>query len=356
MNWSLVIATHNRPDSLRRCLELATSQSRPPDEVVVVDASDGWETHRRMALDNLAPCAPADIRWYYERARVRGSPSQRNQAIALATCDVLFLIDDDSFMYPSCAEEVMKIYEADVRKGVAGVAALGIDRPPEPSNESTCLAATDDGAPIAAKSPRLLAQWLHALLERELYGERVGLPYDEVYPDHPIPSELAGAAVASTRYFNGYRMTFRAPIIREVGFDETLKRYAGAEDMDASYRASRHGVLLNAFNARIFHAQAPQERLSRHTRNLLVLLNLAYLYRRKGYDPTRLLSAFRWRVLRRLAVDVVRDAGRKRFSLPYARADLKVLRHMREIGRVSDQEIVGWYSALQERIIERNAT
>jgi hypothetical protein len=43
-------------------------------------------------------------------------------------------------------------------------------------------------------------------------------------------------------------MTFRAPIIRAVGFDETLKCYAGAEDIDASYRASRHSVLLNALN------------------------------------------------------------------------------------------------------------
>jgi hypothetical protein len=139
-----------------------------------------------MALDEVASHAPAGIRWRYERARARGLPSQRNQAIALATCDVLFLIDDDSFMYQDCAHEVMKIYEADVRRCVAGVAALGIDTPPEPLNQPTGSAATDS-VPMGAKSTRSVAQWLYAVLERELPGERLGLPYDEVYPDHPIP-------------------------------------------------------------------------------------------------------------------------------------------------------------------------
>jgi glycosyltransferase involved in cell wall biosynthesis len=54
MIWSLVIVTYNRPDALRRCLELATWQSRRPDEVVIVDSSDDWEANRRMVLDDVA--------------------------------------------------------------------------------------------------------------------------------------------------------------------------------------------------------------------------------------------------------------------------------------------------------------
>jgi hypothetical protein len=151
-------------------------------------------------------------------------------------------------------------------------------------------------------------------------------------------------------------MTFRAPIIREVGFDETLIRFAAAEDLDASYRVSRYGVLLSAFDARIFHAEAPQARLNRHTRTLLFLLNIAYLYRRKGHNPAQLLSRYRWLVARRLVADIVRDAGRARFSLPCARADLEVLFRLPSIGRTADDEIVKWYATLQERIIERNAS
>jgi GT2 family glycosyltransferase len=82
-------------------------------------------------------------------------------------------------------------------------------------------------------------------------------------------------------------MTFRASIIRKVGFDETLTRYAAAEDVDASYRASRCGLLLYAVNARIFHAQDQSNRLSRHTVTMRGLLNLAYLYRRNAPHSAR---------------------------------------------------------------------
>src|SRR5260370_21285433 len=114
-------------------------------------------------------------------------------------------------------------------------------------------------------------------------------------------------------------------IISQIGFDESLKKYASAEDMDASYRASRFGALLNAYDARIFHDKSPNERLSLHTRELLGYMNLAYLYRIKGHDPKRLMMRFSGRLLRRMAVDTMRDASKQRISFPFVRADFKAL-------------------------------
>jgi GT2 family glycosyltransferase len=350
MHWSLLIATYNRPDALRSCLQFAIAQSRPPTEIVIVDASDAWEAHRLMVLEDVAPRASSSINWRYERAQSRGLTSQRNQAIAIASSDVLFLIDDDSFMYPNCAEEIMRIYEADVCQRVAGVAPLETTIRPDYVSAFTSV----KGGRIS-RATRAVLRRTRSLLERELDVTRLLLPYDPSYPDHPIPPQIIGAGVVRTRYFNGFRMTFRASVIRSVGFDETLKRYASAEDLDASYRASRHGVLLNAINALIFHAQDESARLSRHTRTLLGLLNLAYLYRCKGYDPARLLSAYRWRILRRLLVDVLRDVGRRRLSLPCARADIEALIRLTEIGHISLETIKEWYSSLQEHIVNRNA-
>jgi glycosyltransferase involved in cell wall biosynthesis len=350
MHWSLLIATYNRPNALRYCLQCAVAQSRPPSEIVIVDSSDTWQAHRLMALEDVASRASSGINWRYERAQVRGLTSQRNQAIALASGDVLFLIDDDSFMYPNCAEEIMKIYEADVSQRVAGVAPVETTLRPD----SASTLGSVKGARIGRAISRVLGR-LRSMLEQELDVTRLLLPYDPSYPDHPIPPEIIGGAVVRTRYFNGFRMTFRAPVIRGVGFDETLKRYASAEDLDASYRASRHGVLLNAINAFVFHAQDESARLSRHTRTLLGLLNLAYLYRCTGYDPARLLGAYRWLILRRLLVDVLRDLSRRRLSLPCARADIEALIRLTEIGHIPSETINEWYAALQEDIIARNA-
>ena len=248
----------------------------------------------------------------------------------------------------------MKVYEADVSGYVAGVAPLETEscRQLQRRYGDRCRA-WQTTRYLKEPSARLCNYHIQYL--KELDVGRLLLPYDPTYPDHPIPSKLTGAAVAQARYFIGCRMTFRAEVIRSVGFDETLRRYASGEDLDASYRASRHGVLLNAINALISHAQDRSARLSRHTRTLLGLLNLAYLYRRKGHDPARLLSTYRWRVLRRFLVDVLRDAGRSRLSLPCARADLEALIRLTEIGHIPAERIVEWYATLQERIIERNA-
>jgi GT2 family glycosyltransferase len=355
MIWSLAIATYNRPAALRSCLEFATAQSRPPNEVVIVDSSDNWEVHKRMVLEEIAPRSAPTIDWRYERARERGVTRQRNQAITTASGDVLFVLDDDSFMYHDCAEEVMRIYEADVRGCVAGVAPIQVSQPPDSLAPSPGAAvSTMTGTSPVGVMPTFM-QHIRWMAERQINVEHLLLPYDRSYPDHPIPSELVGAAVGQARYFSGFRMTFRAAIVRRVGFDETLRRYSAVEDLDTSYRASRYGVLLNAFKARIFHAEDRSARLSRHTRTLLGLLNLAYLYRRNGYDSARILSAYRWRVLHRLFVDIVRDAVRGRVTLPCARADLKGLIGIGEIARAPIDGIAEWYAKFQEQIAERNA-
>ena len=57
MNWSLLVATYNRTKALRNCVQFAIAQSRPPAEIVIVDASDTWEAHRQMVLEDRAGSA-----------------------------------------------------------------------------------------------------------------------------------------------------------------------------------------------------------------------------------------------------------------------------------------------------------
>ena len=70
------------------------------------------------------------IRWTYVAAARRSSASQRNQGVRLSTADILFLIDDDSLMYPDCAEQIMRIYEADKDKAVSGINAIHVASAP----------------------------------------------------------------------------------------------------------------------------------------------------------------------------------------------------------------------------------
>jgi glycosyltransferase involved in cell wall biosynthesis len=133
LTWGLTIATYNRADCLRTCVALAVAQTRPPSEVVIVDASDDWSKARDTILSEIAADNPA-VRWTYQQARVRSLTHQRNQALDQTTADVLFLIDDDSFMFDDCAAEIMAIYEADPEGKIAGVSATLADNAPGASS------------------------------------------------------------------------------------------------------------------------------------------------------------------------------------------------------------------------------
>lgn len=344
--YSLAIATYNRSDSLLTCIRLASQQTRPPAEIVIVDASDDWRRTMERALDEVGATLP-NLRWHYQQARIRGLTAQRNQAMSLVTTGVMFMIDDDSFMYPECAEHVMAIYDADRDERVVGVGPMesGISpldpQPPQAEN------------PVGEPSLGLGGR-LYWRLQSLMMVERLLLPYDDEYPDHPVPDDVAHLGVAATRYLGGMRMTWRTGPARQVLFDETLKKYAAAEDMDFSYRISRLGVIVNAMRARLHHAQDSSGRLTRHTRALLGMTNLAYLYKRNGRAPDDLLALFRRRVLVRAAVDLARDLSRGRATLPYVRADLGALRFLPEIAAVGPDQLVDWYQNVQEKILSAN--
>lgn len=341
--WCLCIATYNRAPALRRCLEFALAQDRPPSEVVIVDASNDWEQSKAWALGELAAKYPG-IRWVYEPAAVRSLTHQRNQGLALATSDVLFMIDDDSFLFPGSAAEVMRVYDADPEHRVAGVGLVLDPRlPDEPGTASE--------PPPAQRS---LRDRLKKELERMLEVEKLLLPYDSTYPDHEIPQSVLALGAVRCRYLHGMRMTYRREVIQKERFDEMLQRYAAAEDLDASYRASRHGALVHAPGARLHHAQDPSARLSRFTRNALGLTNLAALYRLKGHDPESMLRSLRARMVRRLLVDVARDLSRSRFDVPCARADLYALNQLKRFSELDRDQLMSWYPAFQRDLIERN--
>lgn len=130
LNWTLTICTYNRPHFLVETLRCALNQTRLPAEVVVVDASDAWEDHRDQMQDTFASDWE-HIRLVYVPADVRSLTFQRNQALRLATSDIVFSLDDDIYLYPDAAEIVMRVYEADTDEEIAMVTGLFTPRPYE---------------------------------------------------------------------------------------------------------------------------------------------------------------------------------------------------------------------------------
>jgi glycosyltransferase involved in cell wall biosynthesis len=83
-----VITTHNRADVLSAAIESVLSQTRPADEVIVVDdgsTDDTGEVVRRFERH---------VR-YVKLAESRGAGKARNSGVAAAASDLVAFLDDD---------------------------------------------------------------------------------------------------------------------------------------------------------------------------------------------------------------------------------------------------------------------
>jgi glycosyltransferase involved in cell wall biosynthesis len=346
LTWSLVIATLNREDCLLRSLRANITQQRPPRQVIVIDSSDDWQRVRARVLDELGAATPG-IEWIYLPSDERSLTHQRNLGFVHCTSDVAFFLDDDSFMYPDCAAEIMRVYEADGAAALGGVCAALAPVPPG--------SATADGAGDA-RARTLLDQalpWLKNQISRLWYQEHLFLPYDGSFHRRridQIPSDV-GVPVA---LFHGCRMTFWSSAVRAAGgFQEMLVRGAFGEDADFSYRVSRQRALVMATRARLYHEQTPAQRAKVPLNACLVLLNAIALYRLNA-DASRAdvarLSGF---LAKRVMLELVRDCARGARGLPNTRGVLRAVRHLPEVLRIPRAELPQAYADLQRRQFAR---
>lgn len=343
LSWALVIATYRREHILPRCLRLAVQQTRPPAEIIVVDSSPDWEKTRDAVRAELAAVHPA-IRWTYVAAEKRSSASQRNQGARLATADVLFLIDDDSLMYPDCAEQILRIYEADLGGAVAGVNAVHVPAPPDEPADPLAQNPSEHGT---TKQYGLVARLVRGLLR----ADDVFVPYDADFPHRPLPAEVAKLPIGTRPLMVGWGMTFRRDICRREPFEEILSYYAAGEDSDMGYRASRHGLLLTALEGRLCHLGAGGGRLHPFVVAALGNLNPLVLHRLYTTDLARSRRRSRGLLWRRFWILLAKDLSRLRLSLPNARGILFAWRHLGVIFRKTEAELRAWYPDFQKRLL-----
>ncbi|TVQ19771.1 MAG: glycosyltransferase, partial [Leptolyngbya sp. DLM2.Bin15] len=230
------------------CIQCALSQSRPPTEIIIVDGSPYWQKTQQSILETFAHQAP-NIQWTYVEAEKRGLTLQRNQAIQLARTDIVFLIDDDSLMYPTCAEDVMKIYELDSQSMIQGVQPAAahapppgvvIDDKPKETGMNTDVKSLRHGR--FRKLKHFL--WTHIFL---MSSEHLFVPYTGSFPTQSFPTLPENqVSIFPVKLFQGFRMTYRRETIANVKFEPALLYYAAGEDLDASYRVSLHGALVEA--------------------------------------------------------------------------------------------------------------
>jgi glycosyltransferase involved in cell wall biosynthesis len=345
LTWALVVATYNREDVLPRCLRLGAAQTRPPLEIIVVDSSPGWESTQEHVLHEIAPSCPG-IRWQYLKAERRSSASQRNQGIRAASTDVVFLFDDDSLMYPDCAAEIMRVYDADCGRSVVGVNATNVDVPPDVSPEGQVSAPTEFGT---AKNYGYVARWVR----RQLRADDIFIPYDRSFPNHPLPTTVTPLAVDRWPMGAGWGLTFRREICLAEPFEEILINYAAGEDSDMSYRATRRGVYVGARHGRLCHLGAAGGRVPTFVWAVFNMLNPVVLHALYSTDRRRSRTLHRRMLRRRVLISAAKDVYYRRWTMPTARGAIRALSMVGTVFRKSEQELRTWYPQFQARLYKR---
>lgn len=339
LNWTLTICTYNRPHFLVETLRHALGQTRRPAEIVVVDASDDWENHRDQMMSEFKTDWH-DVSLIYVPADVRSLTFQRNQALSLATSDIVFSLDDDIYLYPDAAEKIMDVYEADTACDIAMVTGLFTPGPYDPNEAATAADA------FAGMETGGMRGWM----EQQLTLDSHFVPYADPVDMGPVPASVRHLNVAPSGLVNGGRTTFRRKFAVDTGWTELLRYYATHEDSDFSYRMSQFGRLVVAPDAGLFHADGNDSKASRFLINTIRVRNLLALH--AVHSGNRVRSALRCcaSFAKFASLYVAIDAAQKRFSFPTVRAYLYGIAQIPVFLFMPIRDFRKWYTDMQERM------
>lgn len=239
---SVIICTRNRPKELARLWESLDRQTRLPDEVVVVDSSEGKETEGFVAekTGKLSYAA------HYIHSKP-GLTLQKNIGVAGATGDLLFFLDDDLVLEPMFIEAMLRTFLADSKiVGVTGrITNLASDR------------------------------WLDRVIKRMFFLIDHGSGRFKLsgLPSHRVDDQFSDVEVCS-----GGCSAFRRTVFGEFLFDERLTGYSYMEDVDFSYRVSRKFRLAYQPLARSEHLSGTSSRTDSGVRRKMFIRNHIYLF------------------------------------------------------------------------------
>ena len=253
-SFATIIVTRNRPTALALSLPLHLAQSRLPERVLVIDSSDDPSENRKL-VERLAATTSVPLE---HQVSVPGISLQRNIGLAQIRSDVVFFPDDDSLVHPDALARMMLIYDMDKDGRIGGVCAVETVLPPSGALDGQ--AASYEKRKVDRIRARVAP--LRTRLEDRLFPDPMKLVAQRLQQHLPPPeSWIAANNAVWVEWMTGFRMSFRTSVIKKVGFNENLGRYALYEDIDAGLGVLAGGhSLVAARDAQIYHHKAPENR------------------------------------------------------------------------------------------------
>jgi GT2 family glycosyltransferase len=252
---SLVVATKDRPDDLRKLLLSLSSQTARPSEIIVVDAS-------RVPVERLPVEFPnLSIRylWHWPPS----AAAQRNVGIDACnhSSSLIGFADDDTTFETQAFANMLRFW-SNAPPGVLG-AAFNIRNLPSRSKGILKNSALVNWLGIYSKTPGgvALSGW-HTVI-----GEFATTQFVDW-----IPSTAA---------------VFRREVFDMDTFDEVFQSYSYLEDLDLSYSIRQRGCLAVIADACFSHFPSSEGRISTRLFGRYEVRNRLYFVRKHHLSLTR---------------------------------------------------------------------
>ncbi len=222
---SVIVPTHNRPDSLARAVGAILDQAIMPYELVIVN--DGEQDIPPEICDKAAR---AGVKYVYERRGTPSLPASRNCGLTAAGGDIILFLEDDVIIPREFISTLTQLYQADTAGIVGGIGGKVVEE--------------------ASTGKRLFDAISAALGQGRWSPRRMAARYIE------LPASLRGKLVPARRLSGGLS-SFRRSVTGQMQFEESFAGYAIGEDREFSFRAGQRFALYVAPQLTAVHERAP---------------------------------------------------------------------------------------------------
>jgi GT2 family glycosyltransferase len=225
---SLIVATKDRPGEVKKLLDSLNSQTRLPDQLIIVDGGTKLAEQVTRKYPNLNIC--------YFRCFPPSAAKQRNFGIKSVEgkSNLIGFLDDDTILEENSLEEMMNFWE-NANDNVGGASFNLMNSPPLANSNLKLM-------PLARRLG--------------LYSNRVGA----VLPSGFQTIFRYVSEITTVEWISTCGSVWRREIFKKYQFDEWFKGYSYLEDLEFSYRVGKQYKLVVVANAKFYHYPAASGR------------------------------------------------------------------------------------------------
>lgn len=249
MTSTIIICTKDRADDLQRALESLQTQTRPPEEVIVVDSGSDDAEARVRAYEDAA--VGTTVRYIHSDP---GLTKQRNIGIRQAAGDIVHFLDDDVILDERYNDAIHAAYEAEGNEDVIAVGPML--ELPRPVGAWACRYRKFFMLPHVNGDGRMLPS-----------GFGCYTWYSGVKDHHPLE---VGCGCC----------TFRRDVFETILYDEWFEGYGYLEDLEFTYRVGKAGRMMGASGARMLHVETPAARTRMRALIAMQIINHYYVFQK----------------------------------------------------------------------------